>query len=600
MRSRAQCVSLFSTLVILFAIASPVSGAPTTQSTISWVNYSDDVFARAKTEHKFVLLDLQAIWCHWCHVMDHITYSDPKVIALINQKYIAVKVDQDSRPDISNRYEDFGWPATVVFNADGSEIVKRQGYIAPGPMARMLQAIIDDPTPGPSVQPEKAIQYGTESSLPAKLRAQLLQRFDANYDAKEGGWGTVHKYLDYDAIEWSMALAQNGDKQADQRARQSLDGPLHLIDPAWGGIYQYSTDDDWAHPHFEKIMQFQAAGIRTYALAYAQWHDPKYLKAAQDIRRYLANFLTNPQGTFYTSQDADLIEGEHSATYFALDDAGRRKLGIPRIDQHVYARENGWMIESLVTLYEVTADEQDLKDAVRAAQGIISDRSLAGGGFSHGQNNAGGPYLGDTLAMGRAFLSLYTATADRAWFDRAGQADNFIATHFSASGGVPGLLTSQATPGMMPPRQELDENVSAARFMNLLSKYSGKTKDHQLAENAMRYLATPQIALSRGPWGAGILLAASELSSEPLHVTVIGPKQDALAASLFKEALKCPVSCKRIEWWDRQEGPLPNADVAYPKLKSAAAFVCTSNTCSAPITGVEKLAGKLSRTAAEH
>ena len=90
--------------------------------------------------------------------MEEITYRDPKVIALIKQRYIAVRVDQDARPDLSNRYEDYGWPATVVFNADGSEIVKRQGYIPPKPMASMLQAIIDDPSPGPSIVAEPAVE----------------------------------------------------------------------------------------------------------------------------------------------------------------------------------------------------------------------------------------------------------------------------------------------------------------------------------------------------------------------------------------------------------------------------------------------------------
>ena len=125
---------------------------------IEWREWSDDIFAQAKKQNRFVLLDLGAVWCHWCHVMEEITYRDPKVIASINSKYIPVRVDQDSRPDLSNRYEDYGWPATIVFNTDGSEIVKRQGYIPPKPMASMLQAIIDDPSPGPSIVAEAPLE----------------------------------------------------------------------------------------------------------------------------------------------------------------------------------------------------------------------------------------------------------------------------------------------------------------------------------------------------------------------------------------------------------------------------------------------------------
>src|SRR5690348_5959284 len=103
-------------LVILASLTSVSRAGPTPPAAISWQPWSDDVFARAKRENKFVLMDLEAVWCHWCHVMDATTYRDPRVVALINQKYIAVKVDQDSRPDIANRYEDWGWPATVIFN----------------------------------------------------------------------------------------------------------------------------------------------------------------------------------------------------------------------------------------------------------------------------------------------------------------------------------------------------------------------------------------------------------------------------------------------------------------------------------------------------
>ena len=102
-----------------------------------------------------------------------------------------------------------------------------------------------------------------------------------------------------------MDLAAQGDARADGMARQTLNAQLQLIDPVWGGVYQYSTDGVWTKPHFEKIMSMQAENLRIYALAYGQWHDPKYLQAAQDIQRFLATFLTSPDGAFYTSQDAD-------------------------------------------------------------------------------------------------------------------------------------------------------------------------------------------------------------------------------------------------------------------------------------------------------
>jgi hypothetical protein len=116
--------------------------------------------------------------------------------------------------------------------------------------------------------------------------------------------------------------------------------------------YQYSTDGDWVHPHFEKLLQIQADDLRLYALAYMAFGDPAYLKAAQSIHRYVSEFLRSPDGAFYVSQDADLVPGQHGGDYYALDDAGRRKRGLPAIDKHLYPREQGWMIQALAQRLE--------------------------------------------------------------------------------------------------------------------------------------------------------------------------------------------------------------------------------------------------------
>src|SRR5579872_1134002 len=181
---------------------------------LQWIGWSDAVFETAKREHKFVLLDLEAVWCHWCHVMETTTYQDSKVIGLLRNKYLTVKVDQDSRPDLSSRYEDYGWPATIVFDENGHEIIKRQGYISPEEMTSVLQAIIDDPSPGPSVQPETKMRYSANPYLSTKLRDTLWKDYLAGFDAKQGSWGFSQKYLDWDSVEYALLLAAQGDERA--------------------------------------------------------------------------------------------------------------------------------------------------------------------------------------------------------------------------------------------------------------------------------------------------------------------------------------------------------------------------------------------------
>jgi uncharacterized protein YyaL (SSP411 family) len=590
---------------------------------IAWQGWSQTAFQQAKAEHKFVLLDLGTQWCHWCHVMDDTTYKDPTVLKLLAEKYIALKVDADSRPDLSDRYEDYGWPATVVFAPGGSEIVKRRGYLAPDEMASMLQAIIKDPTPGPSIVAAQTPHYTDQTSLSDPIRQELLKRYSEAYDTKNGSWGHVQKYLDWDGVEWAMRQARHGNTAAEKMtaehmARQTLDAQLNLLDPAWGGVYQYSTDGDWQHPHFEKIMQMQAENLRIYSLAWSQFHDPRYLAAAQSIHHFLINFLRSPDGAFYTSMDADLVDGVHSADYFALPDSARRAQGIPHVDDHQYSRENGWAIRALAALYESTGDITALDEATTAANWIITHRSRANadatqgdaptngdasrysngqtalGGFSHDARDSAGPYLGDTLAMGQAFLELHAATADRIWLTRAERAADFIAVNF-IDPGTPGLRTASSHPDQaFIPGRELDESIAAVRWANLLSQYSGRPRDKSLAQTAMKYVSSPDITLSREVGVAGILLADNEINVAALHIVIVSPKSDATANTLYQAAMATPADYKRVEWYDPAEGPLPNSDVEYPKLPKPAAFVCTGTACSAPAFTAETLEKRLS------
>ncbi len=590
--------AIFSLVIICLLLVPPAQGVETKPAEVipkvEWGAWTDDLFARAKAEKKFVILDLEAVWCHWCHVMDERTYANPKVAKLMTSKFIAVRVDQDARPDLSNKYEEYGWPATIIFNSDGTELAKRAGFIQPEEMASLLEAIIKDPTPGPSAKPKATISYTASTALPPALRKELLQNNLKGYDTKYGSWGYSQKYLDWDSVELALERAKRGDTQAATMAKFTLDQQINLLDPVWGGIYQYSTDGDWLHPHFEKIMQIQGENLRIYASGYEQLHDPKHLQAAKAIYKYLTSFLISQDGAFYTSQDADIVKGKHSDWYFNLSDQQRRKHGVPRIDKHIYARENAWAISGIVALYKATGDKQYLDAAVKAANWVIANRTLPGGGFSHDEKDLFGPYLGDSLYMGRAFLSLYEATGDRTWLTRAEDAAKFIAAHFERKHGgtdVPGFTTVETkSTSAISGEPLLEENVNVARFTNLLFRYTGNKEYRAWAENAMRYLATPEIAHKRKILVAGLLLADQELASEPVHITVVGSKQDPLASALFIAAIRYPASYKVVEWFDKKEGPLPNMEVEFPDLPMAVAFGCANKRCSLPIKKPENIA----------
>src|SRR5262252_4314647 len=132
-----------------------------------WSEWSDATFARAANDKKFVIVSLQSWWCPWCLVMNRDTWADPEVRDVLKDRFIPVYVDQDSRPDISQRYERWGWPATIIFGADGTEIVKLRGFYSPQFFIPILKETIKDPSPvdyGKFGGPERERTSATRSS----------------------------------------------------------------------------------------------------------------------------------------------------------------------------------------------------------------------------------------------------------------------------------------------------------------------------------------------------------------------------------------------------------------------------------------------------
>ena len=582
------------------------TGVVATQSfaapSISWqTHWGDAVFAQAAKEHRLVLLDLHAVWCHWCHVMDETTYVDPEVTRLIGKNYVAVSIDADSDPDLTSRYGNWGWPATIVLAADGTEIVKRRGYLPPAQMASMLQAIIDDPTPGPSVQATAAPADSDKTQLNRAQRDALLKVYNQMYDNANGGWGTVHKYIDADSMELAYlsadSLRPSLKKVGTQRARTTLERNLLLIDPVWGGVYQYSDEVNWRSPHFEKLMSYQADDLRLYSEAYARWHDPRYLTAANSLFTYIQTFLTAPDGSFYVSQDADVSSALTGHEFYAHDDAARRKLGMPPIDQHRYARETGWAIRALAKYYDVTGDAQALQRAQAGAHWALANRKLPNGGFRHDQQDRLGPFLDDNLAMTQGFLALYRSSGDRAWLAHATETLNFIDASFRSSkaGFIAAPIDARARGVFSEPVRLPDQNAALVRVANMANHYSGNPRFHEMALHGMKFLsamATP----AEEQLLPDIVLADRELSNAPIHISIVGGKHDPAAQALHAAALRYPADYLQVDWLDRTEGELPNPEIQYPDMGRAAAFACANGACSTPVYEAKEIAVAVRRT----
>jgi uncharacterized protein len=395
-------------------------------------------------------------------------------------------------------------------------------------------------------------------------------------DLAGGGLRTPQKFLDRDSVEYALLHADDAGER--RKAVGTLDAARALIDPVWGGIYQYSTGGRWDRPHYEKIMRSQAGVMRIYALAWARLQREPDLRSAQAIRDYLLRFLRHPSGAFHNSQDADVVPGQKSADYFALDDAGRRARGMPRIDPALYAEASALAAESLAALDEYSDDPAARAAALAAGRWLLAARRGDDGRYRRDESGGAQRYLGDTLGAGAAFLALYRITADGQWLQHAIAAAQALAAFRMPEAGYASALLDA---GPIARQADLAENIRLARFLNLLHHYSGDGRQREAAEHAMRHLAAPA-RIRELVTEPGILLADAELASAPLHLSVVGGHDDPAASALYRVALAAHGHYKRLDWWDRAQAPPPNLDVPFPRLPFAAGYVCNENRCSLP------------------
>ena len=366
-------------------------------------------------------------------------------------------------------------------------------------------------------------------------------------------------------------------------AARTLAGARRIIDPVWGGMFQYSDKVDWSSPHFEKLLNVQRDAMRAYVLAWQIDHDEADLKAAKDIGRWLMDFMRAPSGAFYTSQDADVSHGEHGDVFYAKADAERRAGPQPPIDRNSYARENGWAIASLAALYDVTGDKALLDAATKAFDWALANRRAPNGGFGHGRAADDDTHLGDTLAIAEAAMALYRSTAERRYLALASEFAEVIARDHRDPAG--GFMVRRPEPGakgvLAKPVKQVDENVAATRLFNLLARNTGRTDFRAAAEHGMRYL----IALAEDDLVVpGALLADRELVARARarhHRRRQGRSGGAGAVRRRARLSRRAICASNGSTAAKARCPRPMSSI--PRCREAAAFACANGACSVPV-----------------
>ena len=310
---------------------------------VQWHEWGTEAFARAAGEDKPILLDIGAVWCHWCHVMDRESYEDPGLAEVINQNFIAVKVDRDERPDVDTRYQaavaaisgQNGWPLTAVLTPEGKPFFggtyfpRDDRYGRPG-FERVLRSMVDawktrrEEVMESAGSVVEAIEYNESfagragnlsMSIVDKMVVSALEKFDRHH----GGFGSQPKFAHPSAIDLLLDVAtRTGNEAAREAAVVTLQKMAQggVYDHLGGGFHRYSVDEAWVVPHFEKMLYDNAELLKNYVHAFQSYVDPEFARVAKDIIRWMDAWLTDRErGGFYASQDAD-IDLDDDGDYF--------------------------------------------------------------------------------------------------------------------------------------------------------------------------------------------------------------------------------------------------------------------------------------------
>jgi len=307
---------------------------------IDWYEWGDAAFARAQAEDKPILLDIGAVWCHWCHVIDRESYENPEVAKIIGEHFVAVKVDRDERPDVDSRYQSAisaisgqgGWPLTGFLLPDGKPFYGGTYFPPEDQMGRpgfkRLLVVVSDSYRNKRADLERAANSLSDAVSQAEMFTGARADFDLaavdaqissitqRFDIRNGGFGNAPKFPHASAIDLVLERYQQAkEKHLLAIAETTLEKMARggVYDQLAGGFHRYSVDERWLVPHFEKMSYDNSELLRNFLHGWQVTQNPLLRETAESIIGWVDQDLSDREnGGFYASQDAD----------YSLDDDG--------------------------------------------------------------------------------------------------------------------------------------------------------------------------------------------------------------------------------------------------------------------------------------
>lgn len=573
---------------------------------IDWMEWGEEAFATARDQDRPVLLSISASWCHWCHVMDHTTYSDPRVCTLINAEFVPIRVDNDRRPDINDRYNMGGWPTTCFLTPNG-DIISGATYIPPDAMVEVLQQVLQYYRLNRSVVDTQAELLRLRSfqeayagpPAGALLTHRLVEEVTglvlASFDRRFGGFGNGQKFPCFDALELLLSMhAVSRDKLllsvVEHTLRAQHDGDLH--DRQEGGFFRYCTRRDWTSPHFEKMLEDQAGHIRTYSLFSSISGDVWAADVARETLAYVyAHLYDADRGVFFGSQDADEV-------YYAKPLSERRGSRAPRVDRTIYTDWNARMASALVSLWTVDGDADHLSAAKACLDWLLANCRSSEGLMFHWHD--GRPHLPgqlrDAAAVLTAALDVYEASGGASYLSAArelAEASRRVLCD-ADRGGFWDRPPDPAAPGRLAhPQKLITHNSQMASALIRLDWIAGTAALRGDALNALRWFAGrfQQWGHLSACYGTAVHAALSD----PVLVRIVGRPDHPGTAAMLHTAASHSAPCKAVQTLHPERDYAAIGELGLDVLDAPAAYVCVGKTCSPPVGSAEELRLALAR-----
>ena len=592
------------------------------ENPVDWYPWGEEALAKAKAEGKPILLSIGYSACHWCHVMAHESFEDPAIAKVMNELFVNIKVDREERPDIDQIYQtaqamltqrNGGWPLTMFLSADqvpffgGTYFPKTTRYGLPGfgDLLGRVRAFHDEKRDDIDQQNEELLaaldrtqpQAASHPSPFERAPLDLVIEFlGSTFDRQRGGFGQAPKFPHPDSISTCLRhFAATGDTVALHMATFTLAKMAGggIFDQLGGGFARYSVDDEWAIPHFEKMLYDNGWLIGLYADAWALTRDALFKRTVEETAAWVMREMQSPEGGYYSSFDADseheegkfyvwtpdevraLVTAQEFAVvekHYGLDqppnfenhawnfivtgpaanetvlDSARAKLFAARAkrvppgrDDKVLTSWNALMIGGLAHAARVFGRDDWLDSARRALAFLRATmwrdgHLLATWKDGNAHLNA---YLDDHAFLLAAILEMLQAdfrADDLAWAEEIGEAllESF---HDAKDGGF--FFTSHDHEQLIHRPKPGHDNATpsgngiAAWALNRLAFLTGEMRYQKAAESA---LALYWPSMRRNPAGFASLLATLEETLSPPRTVIVNGPREALGP--WKEGLR--------------------------------------------------------------